>query len=182
MSAVHLITPGIEVTACGDSYETVDWTSEVGRVTCFICRKSPVFKALQEGGRTTDPLPLGQVIAEDAELTELARRAKARAALEEMRNQRGMFTIKEVIHHGQYYKVRYVEVASIDPVTVNAVLMSSPYCYGDWLKPELIDPESNLARIKHVHQLVEDLRQRRENRSIGWSTFTLVKVSIITHS
>lgn len=181
MSAVHLIMPNLQVTACGDSYEIVDWTTEPGRVTCFICRKTEQFKA-EQGGRTTDPIPLGQVIAEDEHLTELARRAKERAELEAMKNHRGMFTIKEVIHHGEYYRVRYVEVHSIDATTINAVLMSSPYSYGDWLGGKHTDLKVKEARRGHLDQLVEDLRQRRENRSIGWSTFCLVKVSIITHS
>lgn len=169
MSIAHLLVPGISMTACGDSSEITDWTTEPGKVTCFICRKSSVFKTLQEGVET--PTPLREVIAEDPHLTELAKRAKARAELDTMRNQRGMFTIKEVIHHGSYYKERYVEVHEITEITVNAVLMSSPYSYGDWLNPDT----AVHRRRAILDMLVQDLRQRRENRSIGWSTFVLVK-------
>lgn len=124
----------------------------------------------EEGVGTPTPIKLSGVMAEDAQLVDLAARAKARAELDAMRNQRGMFTIKEVIHHGEYYRVRYVEVHDINEVTVDAVLISSPYSYGSWRNAE---PAHHAVRRQMLDQLVRDLRTGQVNRSIGWSTFTL---------
>lgn len=85
-----------------------------------------------------------------------------------VRNERGMYVIEEVIHHGQYRSVRHVEVYDLNETTVDGVLISSAYCYGSWA-----DPASRHAETRRpaLLALVEDLRAGRENLSIGWSTF-----------
>lgn len=88
------------------------------------------------------------------------------------KNRRGMFTIEEVAHHGDYRSVRRVEVYAINAVTVDAIIQSSVYAYGSWLHPE--NPEYKKVRNTQLHQLVEDLKAGRENRDIGWSTFTAI--------
>lgn len=87
------------------------------------------------------------------------------------KNERGNYTIEEVIHHGDYRHTRHVEVYDINPVTVDAVLISSAYCYGSWLDPK--GPYPDVRRPK-LFELVEDLKRDRENRSVGWSTFRTI--------
>jgi hypothetical protein len=87
------------------------------------------------------------------------------------KNHRGMFTIEEVIHHGDYRSQRYVEVYALNETTVDAVLISSAYCYGSWAHAEHPYTEHRAAALK---QLVDDLLHGRTNRSIGWSTFRLI--------
>lgn len=73
--------------------------------------------------------------------------------------------IRETIHHGDYRNVRTVEVWEINPVTVDAVLQSSAYCYGSF---------ANADGRQMLLDLVDDLRAGRINRAIGWSTFEVV--------
>lgn len=88
------------------------------------------------------------------------------------RNVRGMYTIEETIHHGNYLSTRQVEVYAITVQTVDAVLMSSAYCYGSWDNPE--NPDHRDHRRQALRQLVTDLRNGVTNRSVGWSTFRLL--------
>lgn len=88
------------------------------------------------------------------------------------RNQRGMYTIEEVIHHGDYRSTRHVEVYDINTVTVDAILQSSAYCYGSWRNPD--NPDYAGHRRVALVQLVSDLNHGVTNRSIGWSTFRTI--------
>jgi hypothetical protein len=110
---------------------------------------------------------LRDIIAEDPALSETA----AKAWLSQCRNHRGMYTIQEVIHHGDYRSERIVEVYDVNETTVDAVLQSSAYCYGSWAHAE---PPYTGHRKAALATLVQDLRHGRENRSIGWSTFRLI--------
>ena len=172
-------------TGCKDHVydEAQGWrsvTEDPGRVTCFACRRSEIFKQAQLGDGVGVPTPLRDVIAADPELAELALEAKRREletqAAREMvaaaRNERGMFVIEETIHHGDYRSVRRVEVYSINAVTVDCIIQSSAYCYGSWLNPD--NPAHREPRNAKLHGLVEDLRHGRTNRDIGWSTFRLI--------
>jgi hypothetical protein len=160
--------------ACGAQYD--GRTSSPGEVTCFACRRTPVF--LQEQGvGTPTPLPqrqmprlLKDIVVEDPELSELERKAW-KAALPAAKNDRGMYVIEELIHHGEYRSTRRVEVYDITPVTVDALLISSAYCYGSWLDP---NAQHAAARRPKLFALVEDLRHGRVNRTVGWSTFRLI--------
>lgn len=154
-------------TGCGDTDGMVSATP--GRVTCFACRKSEAFKQAQVKGELR---LLRDVIEEDPALAALADKAAARAWLKAQRNDRGMFTIEEFIHHGDYRSTRRVEVYAINAVTVDAVIQSSAYCYGSWLNPE--NPDHKQVRNTKLHQLVEDLKAGRTNRDVGWSTFRLI--------
>jgi hypothetical protein len=149
-------------------------TEDPGRVTCFACRRSPEFSTAQQGVGAPTPLPqrqtpklLRDIIAEDPALSETA----AKAWLSQCRNHRGMYTIQEVIHHGDYISERIVEVYDVNETTVDAVLQSSAYCYGSWAHAE---PPYTGHRKAALATLVQDLRHGRENRSIGWSTFRLI--------
>jgi hypothetical protein len=117
------------------------------------------------------PRLLKDIVAEDPELSELERKAW-KAALPAAKNCRGMYVIEEFIHHGEYRSTRRVEVYDINAVTVDAVIQSSAYCYGSWLHPE--NPDHKQPRNTKLHQLVEDLRHGRTNRTVGWSTFRLI--------
>lgn len=86
------------------------------------------------------------------------------------KNERGNYTIEEVIHHGEYRNTRRVEVYDITPVTVDAVLISSAYCYGSWLDS---DQYAEVRRAA-LATLVDDLKHGRVNRAIGWSTFRTI--------
>lgn len=149
-----------------------------GLVTCFACRNNTLFKQAQQGVGTPTPLPqremprlLKDIVAEDHTLTEMESRAW-QAALPAARNSRGMYVIEESIHHGDYRSTRRVEVYGINAVTVDCIIQSSAYCYGSWLHPE--NPDHKQARNTKLHQLVEDLRHGRTNRTVGWSTFRLI--------
>lgn len=80
-----------------------------------------------------------------------------------------MVKIEEVIHHGDYHSRRVVEVWSINEITVDAVITSSAYCYQTY------QGSDNPRREERLHELVEDLKAGRENRSIGWSTFRVIE-------
>ena len=145
-------------------------TARFGMVTCFGCRRTHLFLRDQKAAEMEGvgaPTPLRQVIAESEDMQALARQV-----LKTWKNERGMYVIEEAIHHGDYRSTRRVEVYDITPVTVDAVLISSAYCYGSWLDPHGPYPD---ARRPKLFELVEDLRAGRENRQIGWSTFKLVK-------
>lgn len=159
--------------ACSGQQWAGDGTSNVGEVTCFACRKTPAFKQAQRVDAVVAQLPikLSGVMADDAHLAALREEAEAKFDLNESRNERRMFTIEEFIHHGDYRSRRFVEVYDINPVTVDAVLQSSAYCYGSWAHAE---PPHTEVRRAHLHQLVDDLRHGRTNRAIGWSTFRLL--------
>jgi len=145
-------------------------SSEPGRVTCFACRNGSRFKRAQLAA--APPHRLSTVMGTDEELIAIAQKAKELSALAEYKNHRGMFTIEESIHHGDYRTVRYVEVYEINPTTVDAVLISSAYCYGSWARADKPHTEH---RRQALEQLVADLRAGRTNRNIGWSTFRLTK-------
>lgn len=177
---IHYRWPDSDVAppACGiQEYPEVFTTARTGEVTCFACRRSQVF--LQEQGvGTPTPLPqrqtpklLKEIIAEDPQLSTLHGEA-LKEFLRGARNERGMFVIEEVIHHGDYRSVRRVEVYSINAVTVDAVIQSSAYAYGSWLNPD--NPDHKQVRNIKLHQLVQDLRTGVTNRDIGWSTFRLI--------
>lgn len=86
-----------------------------------------------------------------------------------LRNHRGMFVVQETIHHGDVFIQRRMEVPRLDPMIAAALVMSSPYNYGDWFAgPDVMD-----VRTEKLRTLVDDLRNFRRNRSIGWSTFNL---------
>ncbi|UOK18415.1 hypothetical protein SEA_BRUHMOMENT_99 [Arthrobacter phage BruhMoment] len=138
-----------------------------GEVTCFACRKTLAFKQAQKGGRTSDPIKLSGVMADDAALNDLAA-----AAFRESKNERGMYVVEELIHHGNYRSTRRVEVYDVTASTMDGVLMSSAYCYGSWQNPE--NPDHTKHRRDALLQLVDDLRHLRTNRSIGWSTFRIL--------
>lgn len=167
--------------ACGaHPLRIANHTEEVGKVTCFACRKTVVFREDQLAGGVGTPTPLPQrempkllkdIVTEDPELSELESRAW-KAALAAARNSRGMYVIEEFIHHGDYRSTRRVEVYGINAVTVDCVIQSSAYYYGSWLHPE--NPDHKQARNTKLHQLVEDLRHGRTNRAVGWSTFRLI--------
>jgi hypothetical protein len=165
--------------ACGaHPLRIANHTEDVGKVTCFGCRKTEVFKADQlEGVGTPTPLPqremprlLKDIVAEDPVLVDLNNRAW-KAALPAAKNSRDMYVIEELIHHGEYRTVRRVEMYDINPVTVDAVLISSAYCYGSWLDP---NAQHAAARRPKLFALVDDLRHGRVNRTVGWSTFRLI--------
>lgn len=154
---------------CGTQYD--GRTSNPGEVTCFACRKSPAFKQAQRVHAELAhlmPMKLSEVLAE---LTLPEPETAPVWDLAAHKNERGMYTIEEFIHHGDYRSRRRVEVYAINPVTVDAVLQSSAYCYGSWLDPHGPYPE---VRRPKLFELVEDLKHGRENRSIGWSTFKLL--------
>jgi hypothetical protein len=161
--------------ACGAQYD--GRTSSPGEVTCFACRRTPVF--LQEQGvGTPTPLPqremprlLKDIVTEDPELSAMNERAW-KAALPAAKNSRGMYVIEEVIHHGEYRSTRRVEVYDITTATIDGILMSSAYCYGSWQEPE--NPGHRDHRRGALKQLVSDLRHGVTNRAIGWSTFRLI--------
>lgn len=159
----HFTVPGTVAAACAAAHPH-EWTYDPGKVTCFACRKTPEFKRAQ---LAAPPVKLSGVMADTPELEKL----RVEANLRGMKNERGMYVIEETIHHGDYRSIRRVEVDHLDQVTVNAVLMSSPYRYGDWLGG---NTEVHRRRAM-LDALVEDLRHLRENRSIGWSTFKLIK-------
>jgi hypothetical protein len=152
--------------ACRDHGDEITTSTRHGEVTCFACRKSAAFLEYPKGVGT--PTPLDQVIAESPEMQELS--ARALAAL--WRNERGMYTVEETIHHGDYRSTRRVEVYDITPSTVDGILMSSAYCYGSWARADAPYAEHRAAVLK---ALVKDLRSGIENRSVGWSTFRLTK-------
>jgi hypothetical protein len=83
-----------------------------------------------------------------------------------------MYTVEEVIHHGDYRSTRRVEVYDITPSTIDGILMSSAYCYGSWARADAPFAEHRAAVLK---ALVKDLRSGIENRAVGWSTFRLIK-------
>lgn len=83
------------------------------------------------------------------------------------KNDRGMYVVEELIHHGNYRSLRRVEVYDLNEVTVDAILQSSAYCYGSWREQGQF-AEHRQAALK---QLVSDLKRGRVNRSVGWSTF-----------
>ena len=87
------------------------------------------------------------------------------------KNERGNYTIEEVIHYGEYRHSRHVEVYDITVATIDGVLMSSAYCYGSWADAE---PQFAEHRRAALVQLVDDLRSGVTNRAIGWSTFRLI--------
>lgn len=140
-------------------------------VNCFACRKTPAFKQAQrvhEQLAHLMPMKLSEILAE----LPLPEPETAPVwDLEASKNERGMYTIEEFIHHGDYRSRRRVEVYAINETTVDAVLQSSAYCYGSWAHAE---PQYYTHRKTALAQLVEDLKHGRENRSIGWSTFKLV--------
>ena len=162
-------------------------TVHTGQVTCFACRRSRPFYLAQQlqgvGASTplpqrvappplTPPVKLSGVMADSEEMQTLAKRAAEHEfKLADHRNHRNMYSIEESIHHGEYRSLRVVEVYDVNPVTVDAVLISSAYCYGSWLDPN--GPHSDVRRT-HLFELVEDLRHGRTNRVIGRSTFRLV--------
>lgn len=159
--------------ACGaHPLRITSHTEEPGEVTCFACRKTLTFREDQLGIEAPTPLPqrqtprlLKDIIAESPELSAL----NEKIILAAHKNEHGMYSIEEVIHHGDYRSVRVVQVYDINPVTVDAVIQSSAYCYGSWLNGEY--PE---VRRPKLFELVEDLKHGRVNRSIGWSTFRLL--------
>ena len=184
---IHFTTPAllkVGETACKQDHRSHQVSSSPGDVTCFACRKSPPFLTRQ-GGRNSDPLPqrvapppltppvkLSGIMADSEQMQALAKRAAEHEfKLTDQRNHRNMYSIEETIHHGEYRSTRTVEVYDINPVTVDAVLISSAYCYGSWLDPD--GPHSEVRRPK-LFELVEDLKHGRTNRVIGWSTFRLV--------
>lgn len=170
---MHFVEPGSITPACGAPTED-EWHNIPGRVTCFACRQSTVFKDSQRGvGGSTPPVKLSGVMAESEELFDLAAKAAAASWLKAQRNERGMYVIEEVLHHGDYRSTRRVEVYAINAVTVDAVIQSSAYCYGSWLHPE--NPDYAEVRSAKLHGLVEDLKAGRVNRDIGWSTFRLIQ-------
>lgn len=160
----HFTVPGTVAAACAAAHPH-EWTYDPGKVTCFACRKTPEFKRAQ---LAAPPVKLSGVMADTPELEKL----RVEANLRGMKNERGMYVIEETIHHGDYRSVRRVEVFAITPLTMNCIIMSSAYCYGDWLDPA--SPHAKV-RLQHLADLVEDLKALRENRSIGWSTFKLIK-------
>lgn len=87
------------------------------------------------------------------------------------KNAGGMYAVQEVIHHGDYRSSRLVEVYDLNETTVDAILQSSAYCYGSWANAE---PQFHEHRAAALKNLVEDLKQGRVNRSIGWSTFRVL--------
>lgn len=146
-------------------------TAQFGLVTCFACRSTTAFKSDQY--RAENPVTIGQILgAADLDVAVLAERAEAEAATAPKRNERGMYVIEEVIHHGDYRSARRVEVYSVNVVTVDAVLQSSAYAYGSWQHPE--NPDHTEVRRLQLRQLVSDLKHGLTNRSIGWSTFRLI--------
>jgi hypothetical protein len=151
--------------ACGQDHRTNQVSARPGDVTCFACRKSSPFLVRQG---VEPPTPLREVIEKDPALNTLAGQAITAAA----KNHRGMYVIEEVIHMGDYRSTRYVEVYAINAVTMDAILQSSAFSYGSWLNPD--NPDHKPARNVKLHQLVEDLKHGRTNRSIGWSTFRLI--------
>lgn len=87
------------------------------------------------------------------------------------KNERDMYAVEELIHHGNYISRRTVEVYALNEVTVDAIIQSSAYCYGSWKNPD-VTYES--LRPSHLEHLVQDLKEGRVNRSIGWSTFRVL--------
>lgn len=154
-------------------------TEDPGKVTCFACRKTLTFREDQLGVVAPTPLPqrqmpvlLKDIIAEDHTLAALEEEARTKEfKLSNHRNHRNMYTIEELIHHGNYRSLRTVEVYDLTPATVDAVLISSAYCYGSWLNAEAPHTAHRRAALL---ELVQDLRHGRVNRSIGWSTFRLI--------
>lgn len=186
-------TQGNLTPVCGADDDNPVTSPEPGDVTCFRCRRVPAFVRVQAGDRIGTPIPqrqapppltppvkLSGIMAASEELAELAREARRREleaqAAKEMvaaaRNERGMYVIEEVIHHGDYRSVRRVEVYDINETTVDAVLQSSAYCYGSWKHPESISHREH--RNTALSVLVEDLKWGRTNRAIGWSTFRTI--------
>jgi hypothetical protein len=90
------------------------------------------------------------------------------------KNDRGMYVVQELIHHGNYRSLRRVEVYELNEVTVDAILQSSAYCYGSFAGPQE-NPLYTAPRNAHLKHLVSDLKRGRVNRSIGWSTFRVLK-------
>lgn len=162
--------------ACGAAPLRISYYSEeVGKVTCFACRRTEVFKQdqLTEGVEPPTPIKLSGVMAGSEEMFDLAAKAAAASWLKAQRNERGMYVIEEVIHHGDYRSQRRVEVYAINVVTVDAIIQSSAYSYGSWLHPE--NPKHTEVRRAKLRGLVEDLKAGRVNRDIGWSTFRLIQ-------
>lgn len=145
-------------------------TNNVGSVTCFACRRTPEFLAEQGVGAAT-PVKLSGVMANSKDMQALAAGARE-YNLTASRNHRGMYSVEESIHHGDYRSLRTVEVYDITTATIDGILMSSAYCYGSWQNPE--NPEHRTRRRTALARLVDDLRHGRTNRDIGWSTFRLV--------
>jgi hypothetical protein len=170
---VHYKTPNRSAAptiACGAHPLRISYYSEdPGRVTCFACRKTAIFKGdqLLGVGAPTPPIKLSGVMTEAPGLTRLMG-----DVLKSCRNERGMYVIEETIHHGEYRSTRRVEVHAINAVTVDAVIQSSAYAYGSWLHPD--NPEHKQVRNTQLHQLVADLKALRTNRCIGWSTFRII--------
>lgn len=77
------------------------------------------------------------------------------------KNERGMYVVEEVIHHGNHRSERRVEVWALTKETVNGILESSAYGY------------SGVAE-KYREQLLIDLKEGHVNRSVGWSTFRVL--------
>ena len=182
---IHFTTPALlkrGETACKQDHRTHQVSAKPGDVTCFACRKSPPFLTRQvlteqQGVGAPTPLPqrqapvlLKDIIAGDTPLIDLNVRAW-KAALPAAKNERNMYVIEESIHHGEYRSTRRVEVYDINPVTVDAIITSSAYCYGSWLDPNGPYPETRRPKL---FGLVEDLRHGITNRVIGWSTFRLI--------
>lgn len=165
---IHFVDdPSNERALCNEKIYVGTWSTEPGRVTCFRCRTTPAFKAAQ---LDHEPWTIGQVLADaNHDVAELARRAETEA--KPRRNERGMYTIEEVIHHGDYRTTRRVEVYSITETTVDAVLQSSAYCYGSWARADAPYAEHRAAVLK---ALVADLNAGRPNMTIGWSTFRTI--------
>lgn len=159
----------LDAAVCGEKYGCR--SSEPGDVTCFACRRTPDFTHWQGVGAPTPGEPglrkLDQILAEHPVLGESAPEWNLAAH----KNERGMYTIEEFIHHGDYRSRRNVEVYAINETTVDAVLQSSAYCYGSWAHAA---PQHFTHRKTALAQLVDDLKHGRVNRSIGWSTFRLV--------
>jgi hypothetical protein len=90
-----------------------------------------------------------------------------------IKNDAGMYPVEEIIHHGDYYSRRVVEVYALNETTVDAIIQSSAYCYGSWANAEGAD-DLKSHRRELLKRLVQDLKEGRVNRSIGWSTFRVL--------
>jgi hypothetical protein len=78
-----------------------------------------------------------------------------------VKNERGMYVVEEVIHHGDYRSVRRVEVYELNKRTIDGILMSSAYGYGG-------------VAEKYRERMLLDLQEGHVNRTIGWSTFRVL--------
>ena len=78
-----------------------------------------------------------------------------------VKNERGMYVVEEVIHHGDYRSVRRVEVYALTKQTIDGILISSAYGY------------EGIAE-KYRERMLLDLQEGHVNRTIGWSTFRVL--------